>query len=239
MAEKSTAGNHPYVSSTGAVTQIVAQLRRSFPTSMNADTLKKLAIAPNNESYVMSILRFLKIVDSEGNKIPAAAKVFSQHSDEDFQPAFAAMIAEAYSDLFSLHNDQAWTLPTNKLISYFRSNDHTSEIVGKRQAATFQVLATLAGKANAELSRSAPPKTRRSETPKPSKAVPPKQNATTQSAPKEEVNSSNAGGKANPKVSEVGLTVRVEINLPAGGDRETYDNIFKSIRENLIDAKIS
>lgn len=34
----------------------------------------------------------------------------------------------------------------------------------------------------------------------------------------------------------VGLTVRVEINLPAGGNKETYDAIFKSIRENLIDA---
>ena len=30
------------------------------------------------------------------------------------------------------------------------------------------------------------------------------------------------------------LTVRVEINLPAGGDQETYDRIFKSIRENLL-----
>ena len=31
-----------------------------------------------------------------------------------------------------------------------------------------------------------------------------------------------------------GLTVRIEINLPAAGDRETYDNIFRSIRENLL-----
>ena len=34
---------------------------------------------------------------------------------------------------------------------------------------------------------------------------------------------------------DVGLTVRIEINLPAGGSKETYDNIFKSIRANLID----
>ena len=31
-----------------------------------------------------------------------------------------------------------------------------------------------------------------------------------------------------------GLTVRVEINLPADGTKETYDNIFKSIKENLL-----
>lgn len=32
----------------------------------------------------------------------------------------------------------------------------------------------------------------------------------------------------------LGLTVRVEINLPADGTKETYDNIFKSIKENLL-----
>ena len=31
-----------------------------------------------------------------------------------------------------------------------------------------------------------------------------------------------------------GLTVRIEINLPASGDQETYDRIFKSIRDNLL-----
>jgi len=34
---------------------------------------------------------------------------------------------------------------------------------------------------------------------------------------------------------DFGLTVRIEINLPADGDQETYDWIFKSIRENLLD----
>ena len=34
---------------------------------------------------------------------------------------------------------------------------------------------------------------------------------------------------------DMALTVRIEINLPAGGSKETYDNIFKSIRANLID----
>jgi hypothetical protein len=37
----------------------------------------------------------------------------------------------------------------------------------------------------------------------------------------------------------VALTVRIEINLPASGDQETYDRIFKSIRENLLNAKLS
>lgn len=34
---------------------------------------------------------------------------------------------------------------------------------------------------------------------------------------------------------DMALTVRIEINLPENGSQETYDNIFKSIRANLID----
>ena len=37
-----------------------------------------------------------------------------------------------------------------------------------------------------------------------------------------------------PSCNSVGLTVRIEINLPAGGDKETYDAIFQSIKENLL-----
>ena len=36
---------------------------------------------------------------------------------------------------------------------------------------------------------------------------------------------------ASPKV---GLTVRIEINLPAVSDQGTYDKIFKSIRDYLL-----
>ena len=35
--------------------------------------------------------------------------------------------------------------------------------------------------------------------------------------------------------SKLRLTVRVEINLPADAKPETYDNIFQSLRKNLID----
>lgn len=36
---------------------------------------------------------------------------------------------------------------------------------------------------------------------------------------------------------DFGLTVRVEVNLPPAADQETYDRIFRSIRENLLNAK--
>ena len=39
------------------------------------------------------------------------------------------------------------------------------------------------------------------------------------------------GGKNR---QDVGLTVRIEVNLPPGGDADTYDAIFASIKKHLM-----
>jgi hypothetical protein len=44
---------HPYISGAGNVTQMVTQLRKSFPATISSETVKKLGLAPNNESYVI------------------------------------------------------------------------------------------------------------------------------------------------------------------------------------------
>jgi hypothetical protein len=41
----------------------IEQLRRSFPKTVNAETLKKLGIAPQNESYIINVLRFIGVID--------------------------------------------------------------------------------------------------------------------------------------------------------------------------------
>jgi len=41
--------------------------------------------------------------------------------------------------------------------------------------------------------------------------------------------SSRSGGEGGLTEQNVALTVRIEINLPATGDQDTYDRIFKSI----------
>ena len=92
--------NHPYIGGTGAIVQAVAHLRRSFPAAVTADTLKKLGIAPKNESYLINILKFLTIIDAEGKRTDKAAKVFNLHDDAQFQKAFGQMVKDAYVDLF-------------------------------------------------------------------------------------------------------------------------------------------
>ena len=230
------ASKHPYTSGSAGLNQAVAHLRRSFPAQVTADTLKKLGIAPNNETYVLNTLRFIGVLDSESKKNAAAASVFNKHDDSEFQVAFSKLVQTAYADLFSLHGDSAWALPTDKLISYFRNSDHTSAIVGQRQATAFQALAALGGKIDASSRPAAFAKTKKSDSLAP-KAVKSKA-ASKVSAPLVQSNEPSANTSVSTKSvntsSGMALTVRVEINLPAGGDQDTYDRIFKSIRENLL-----
>lgn len=225
------ADKHPYVSGSGPIFQIVAQLRKSFPAGgITADTLKKLGLAPNNESYVINTLRFVGVIDDEGKKTKEAGNVFSHHDDAAFQKALSPMVKKAYSDLFSLHGDAAWKLDIDSLIQYFRSTDDTSAIVGRRQATTFQALSALSGYADVPAVKQ--PTGKKGETKTEGKKTAKAQKKTTPNLPSD--NSQSSPGSNN---YGVGLTVRVEINLPADGDQDTYDRIFKSIRENLINGK--
>jgi len=221
------ADKHPYVSTIGGLSKAITQFRSTFPATVNANTLKSLGIAPNNESYVINTFRFLGFIDDDDKKTDAAGTVFSHHDDEKFSEAFAARVEKTYSGLFDLHGDQSWILDNDKLISFFRNTDQTSAIVGKRQANTFRALAQLAGYGD-------PPdvKTKGSST-KLIKKKSPKQKVPTPRS--DQNNVPNESHDATPRnSSRVGLTVRIEINLPAEGDQDTYDRIFKSIRENLL-----
>lgn len=221
---------HPYISGAGNVAQMVTQLRKSFPGVISSETLKKLGLAPNNESYVINVLQFVGVIDTEGKKTPEAAKAFSVHKDEDFAAQFGTLIQKAYSSLFELHGDDAWNLDSNELITFFRQSDQTSAIIGSRQAATFKVLAGLSGhgdipepKAKKSTKAVASPKVAKVK--EVSKSHPP--------APAASNTLPNTHQKQTD-TSGFGLTVRVELNLPADGTKETYDNIFKSIKENLL-----
>jgi len=225
LAEK-----HPYSpGGAGAITTAINQFRNSLPATINADTLKKLGIAPNNESYVINILRFLRVIDLNGNRTKEALSTFSK-DDVEFQAEFGKMIEDAYGELFGLHHEGTWDLPETKLISFFRTTDQTSALTGKRQANTFQTLAGLAGHGQAPTTvpKAKQPKVQKTKDDKS------KETRVKPAAPGDIANElvNGSGGKR-----DVGLTVRIEINLPQAADQETYDRIFRSIRENLLNAK--
>lgn len=218
---------HPYISGVGNVAQAINHLRNSLPKTINAETLKKLGLASNNESYLINILRRLDIIDADGNKTEQGAKVLTKHSDKEFQAAFSGLVKAVYSDLFELHGDGAWDLDKNGLTTYFRSADQTSAVIGQRQAATFKVLAGLSG--HGDLPQQKDKKTISKANSKTSK----KKSAQGVTGSKVTTSNTHLGSKA----ADVALTVRVEVNLPADADQVTYDRIFKSIRDNLINGK--
>jgi len=220
------ANRYPNTPVTGALSQLVDQLRKSFPSSVSADTLKKLGIGPNNESYLLNVLRFVGVLDKEGGKTDTAKDVFSRHKDDEFRSGFADMIQAGYEELFELYGDSAWALSRDDLIHFFRSADESSEIVGKRQASTFEVLAEKAGMREGGTSGTLGDNNSKSKSTR-------KVAAEKTSPPKRTVSKPANTGGGRPK--DMGLTVRVEVNLPAEGDQATYDRIFKSIRQHLID----
>ncbi|MBU0601479.1 MAG: DUF5343 domain-containing protein [Gammaproteobacteria bacterium] len=223
------ANKYPYVASAGPLVKAVSHLRKSFPKEVTADTLRKLGVAPKNESYVINVLRFLGVVDEEGKKVDDKAKAFVQHQDDAFSAQFEKIVREAYEELFELHGDNAWKLDRGSLTQFFRTSDHSTEVVGTRQASTFSALAALSGYADVPAPKAvgAPKKPRASSA---TASAKPKQPPSTNQA----VDTSLLQKSAAPEQSSVGLTVRIEVNLPASGDQETYDRIFQSIRKNLI-----
>jgi hypothetical protein len=211
---------HPYVISNGPFVQVINYLRKSFPSTFNSDTMKKLGYAPKNESYIISTLRFIGVIDEEGKTIDKASKIFSQHEDKAFQKEFSGLVKNAYNDLFSLHSEAAWKLDTNSLITFFRQSDKSTALVGKKQANTFKALAAMCGFGEVPEPKVTTIKQIKTEKPKARQRTKP-------IVP-------NLDGKDRKPGKEFGLTVRIEINLPAEGDQETYDRIFRSIRENLL-----
>lgn len=218
--------SHPYISGPGNIAQMIAYLRKNFPATVTSETVKKFGLASNNESYVINALQFLGLIDEEGKRTTEGHDVLVL-SEDKFPEAFEGLVKKAYSDLFDLRADDAWTMPKGELTGYFRTTDKTSEVIGGRQAGVFQVFRSLAGHETA-VEKPAPKAPGKARAAKAKPAV----QSSAKPDPKED-----ASGKVHLQSAEyrkdMALTVRIEINLPANGSKETYDNIFKSIRANL------
>jgi hypothetical protein len=130
----------------GALIKAIQHLRKSLPATINASVLKKLGLAPKNESYLINIVPLIKVIKEDATPTDEARSVFTQTDDAAFAKAFSAMVKKAYTDLFSLHGDDTWSLDQPSLVTYFRQSDHTSDLVGTRQATAFQTLAALSGR---------------------------------------------------------------------------------------------
>jgi Family of unknown function (DUF5343) len=224
--------SHPYISGAGNITQMIGFLRKNFPTTVTSDTVKKLGLASKNESYVINVLQFLGLIDEKGKRTDAGHNAMTKHDEIEFHSAFEGIVKTAYSDLFDLRGDDAWTMDKNQLIGYFRSADKTSDVIGGRQAGVFVALRELAGHVTEQSQSSSSPKAKAASVAKPkntAKTVKP----AVQKAQDQAVEQVIPSPHTKPQKGDMALTVRIEINLPAEGTQETYDAIFKSIKANL------
>lgn len=206
------------------MTQMIGFLRKNFPSTVTAETVKKYQLASNNESYVINVLQFLGLIDEQGKRTENGHHVMTL-PEEQFQESFAGLVRSAYGDLFDLRGDDAWELSRDQLTGYFRTTDKTSEVIGGRQAGVFVALREVAGFSSAE-AQSAKPKTANVSKPKTAKKAKPVLHTV-------EEKLDNPNHPAVGTKGDIALTVRIEINLPAEGTQETYDAIFKSIKANL------
>lgn len=210
---------------------MIGYLRKNFPATVTSETVKKYGLASNNESYVINALQFIGLIDEDGKRTEVGQEVLATHDEAEFRTKFSDLIMKAYADLFDLYADEAWTLPKPKLIGYFRQADKTSDVIGTRQAAVFQALRSIGG--HEVLAESKAPVAAGAKKPKAvTTKVPKAPKAKADEAPVVAAQPSSTTGEA-PTKPDMTLTVRIEINLPAEGTRETYDAIFKSIKANL------
>jgi len=217
---------YPYISGKSALQRPFDQFREAFPPVIDASLSKRLGIAPANESYLINIFRFLVLIDEDGKKIDANTEFFFRSEDE-FRAGLESRLTAAYADHFTERGEGAWDEGRDALATWFRVNDKTSDLIGMRQATTFLTLAAIAG--HGELLKVSPSTSKTSGGSKPKTTAKQTQAAANPGQPRPQ---DCGGGHKDPVM---GLTVRVEVNLPAEGTAETYDAIFASIRKNLID----
>lgn len=238
---------YPYTSGQAALAATMIQLRKGAPAKVDAQYLQRFELASSNESYVISILRFLGLVAEDGTRIEANTG-FLYGDDDAFRAGMDAAMRAAYAELFTDMGDEAVSVGRERLIPWFRATDKTSTLVGGRQASTFMTIAAMAGHGEVPTVRGSGSAAKGSTAKAAGKkAAPAKASsapAKASSASAGEASGSQAAGApaASTAVGEqvkerdggVGLTVRIEVNLPAGGDSETYDAIFASIRKHLM-----
>lgn len=230
--------NYPYTSGQGAIVATFAQLRKAVPAKVDASYLQRFNIAPANESYVISILRFLGLIGEDGDRIEDNTS-FLYGNDEAFKEGLEARLRESYSALFDDMGDSALDAKREELIHWFRASDKTSELVGGRQASTYQTLAALAG--HGELPARPPAAKKTAAVPRSTSTRPAQKRngekteaAPQQSTPRKTSNLSTDRPAASRGLEDIALTVRIEVNLPSGGDATTYDAIFASIKKHLM-----
>jgi len=212
-------------------TQVYAQLPKfletlrsgTAPPTFNRQFIKDIGFKSSNHHAFIPLLKGLGFLSDNGTP----TERYKQFLDVSrWRVVLAEAVLEAYSDIFVLKGK-----PTDADLAMiqgkFKSTYNLSEVQAERCARTFLALLKLSD-----------PKTiSKDKTPDPVPNVGVDNEAPDTHTEESGDNEAAGKGKANlggtPK--PIGLHYNIQIHLPATKDIETYNAIFKSIKEHLID----
>ena len=195
-----------------------SRLNLLYPIYIGASFIStKIGTSSRAESYVLNVvqnLRAVGLIDDGGKPTDLAAKL---RNDNRYSEACKEIIQSVYpSELtqFGYTSSQR-----REIQEWFLVSAGLSETTARKKAAFYRILVSeidpneLLGSNEDDL----------------------------EEKPQDEADEAESKKVVKPKKVDLDsnqkniiLTVRMEINLPSGADAETYDNIFKSIKENLL-----
>lgn len=211
-------------------TQIYAQIPKfletlragTAPPTFNRQFIKDIGFKSSNHHAFIPLLKGLNFLSDNGTP----TERYKQFLDASrWRVVLAEGVLEAYSDIFVLKGK-----PTDSDLAMiqgkFKSTYNLSETQADRCARTFLALLKLSDPKTISQDRTPDPATNDSENNNASDAV-------ADSGNNEVVGNGKVKSRDMPK--PIGLHYNIQIYLPATKDVETYNAIFKSIKEHLID----
>jgi hypothetical protein len=177
------------------------------PERFNLEHLNGLGFTSSNDRAVIPLLKDLGFLDAEGRP---TQRYLDYRDRSRSKSILGEALREAYSDLF-LINEKLSKGDRDAIQGRFKSTYGVSDRVAEAQAATF--LALLENASIDEIS-----------------AVP----RSEQLASQLHVDTSSSSSRDKPARRDISLSYRVEIHLPATRDIETYNVIFKALKEHLL-----
>lgn len=204
----------PYMPSVKNLHSILDAIQNAgAPEAFGLDFLQDLGFTSSNDRAAIKVLKFLGMLDA-GGKPQASYREFMDHTRA--KSVLAARMLGAYDDLF-LADKKAHEKGTEALKGWFKTKTGASDAVAKKMATTFKSLATYADFADVE-----PAKDQVDEAPSD------REDRTDES---DKIPPRGSGDESPPPL---GLTYRIEINLPDTTNVDTYRAIFRAIREELM-----
>jgi hypothetical protein len=202
--------DYPYITAPAALRRFMDQIPTSgVPNALSHKELEGRGFKSHNYRPIISILKFIKFLDTDGKPTDA----YRQFRSREVGPAvLAAAIREAYADLFTTYPD-AYNKDVEALRNFFSTHSEGGERVQDAIVGTFRTICGVA-----DFGADAPP----------ADAVPasdPRAAGVKRSAPT---------SPSPPTPPGLVINLNIQLALPATDNAEVYDKIFASLKKHLM-----